>query len=129
MSCFRKTTTILKELPGAYVNGYWMAGTRFVEKIKASIQPVTIGQDMDALPEGRRRSDFVKLYSETRLTVTDDDGENNQPDIVIFQGYGYEIISMFQNQSDVISHNKYIASKIFKFTTEADWISGALPRK
>jgi len=127
MSCFRKSTTILKELPGAYVNGYWMAGTKAVVSVKASVQPIIMGQDMDVLPEGRHRSDYVKLYTDTRLTVTDD-GEGNQPDIVIFQGYGYEIVSMYQNQSDVISHFKYIASKVFKFTSEADWLSGALVR-
>jgi hypothetical protein len=127
MSCFRKPFTILKETPGSYVLGLWVPGAKVVQKVQSSVQPITMGQDMDVLPEGRHMSDFVKFYTDTKLTTTAD-GEGTQPDIIVFDGYGFEIISQYKNQSGVISHYKYIASKVFKFTSDADWLSGALVR-
>lgn len=123
----RKTKLLLSEEVGAYVSGSWVPGARTAGEILASAQPVIMGQDLNALPEGRHLSDFVKFYSDTRLKVTAD-GEGMQPDIIVHEGYGYEIVSIFMNQSGVINHYKYIGVKIFKFTTTADWLSGALKR-
>lgn len=124
---FRKLKDVLREAAGTYTNGVWAAGARSAVTTLASVQPVVMGQDMHALPEGRHLSDFVKLYTNDKLNVTAD-GEGVQPDIIIHEGYGYELVSIFANQSGVISHYKYIGSKVFKFTTTADWLSGALKR-
>jgi hypothetical protein len=124
---FRKLKDILREADGTYTNGVWAPGARSALTTLASVQPVVMGQDMHALPEGRHLSDFVKLYTNDKLNVTAD-GEGVQPDIIIHEGYGYELVSIFANQSGVISHYKYIGSKVFKFTTTADWLSGALKR-
>ena len=124
---FRKLKDILRETAGTYTNGVWAPGARSALTTLASVQPVVTGQDMHALPEGRHLSDFVKLYTNDKLNVTAD-GEGVQPDIIIHEGYGYELVSIFANQSGVISHYKYIGSKVFKFTTTADWLSGALKR-
>ena len=124
---FRKLKDVLREAAGTYANGVWAPGARSAVTTLASVQPVVMGQDMHALPEGRHLSDFVKLYTNDKLNVTAD-GEGVQPDIVIHEGYGYELVSIFANQSGVISHYKYIGSKVFKFTTTADWLSGALKR-
>ncbi len=124
---FRKSFTVLKESTGSYVSGLWVAGAKSIEAIQASVQPITMGQDMDVLPEGRHLSDYVKFYTDTKLTTTRD-GEGTQPDIIVFDGYGFEIVSQYKNQSGVISHYKYIASKVFKFTSTADWLSGVLVR-
>lgn len=124
---FRKLKDILREAAGTYTNGVWAPGARSALTTLASVQPVAMGQDMHALPEGRHLSDFVKLYTNDKLNVTAD-GEGVQPDIIIHEGYGYELVSIFANQSGVISHYKYIGSKVFKFTTTADWLSGALKR-
>lgn len=124
---FRKLKDILREAAGTYTNGVWAPGARSALTTHASVQPVVMGQDMHALPEGRHLSDFVKLYTNDKLNVTAD-GEGVQPDIIIHEGYGYELVSIFANQSGVISHYKYIGSKVFKFTTTADWLSGALKR-
>jgi hypothetical protein len=109
------------------MNGVWAPGARSALTTLASVQPVVMGQDMHALPEGRHLSDFIKIYASDRLLVTAD-GEGVQPDILVHEGYGYELVSIFANQSGVISHFKYIAVKVFKFTTTADWLSGALKR-
>lgn len=124
---FRKLKDILREAAGTYTNGVWAPGARSALTTLASVQPVVMGQDMRALPEGRHLSDFVKLYTNDKLNVTAD-GEGVQPDIIIHEGYGYELVSIFANQSGVISHYKYIGSKVFKSTTTADWLSGALKR-
>ena len=124
---FRKLKDVLREAAGTYANGVWAPGARSAVTTLASVQPVVMGQDMHALPEGRHLSDFVKLYTNDKLNVTAD-GEGVQPDIVIHEGYGYELVSIFANQSGVISHYKYIGSKVFKFTTTADWLSRALKR-
>lgn len=127
MSSFRKSKTLLRESAGTYTNGNWTPGARSNTTTIASAQPVVMGQDMKALPEGRHLSDFIKLYTSDRLQVTAD-GEGVQPDIVVHEGYGYELVSFFANQSGVFSHFKYIAVKVFKFTSVADWQSGALVR-
>jgi|GEM_PF-1502603 len=124
---FRQAKTILTEAFGTYVNGVWTPGARSSATIQASVQPVDIPKDMQALPVGRHESDFVKMYTDTRLKIAAD-GEGIQPDIVVQEGYGYEIVSLSPNQSDVINHYKYVASKVFKFTTTADWASGTLRR-
>lgn len=124
---FRKPKAVLRESVGTYTNGNWAPGARSATTTMASAQPVVMGHDLHALPEGRHLSDVVKFYTSDRLQVTAD-GEGVQPDIVVHEGYGYELISIFANQSGVISHYKYIGMKVFKFTSTADWLSGALMR-
>ena len=124
---FRKPKTVLRESAGTYTNGNWTPGARSAMTTIASAQPVVMGQDLQALPEGRHLSDVVKFYTTDRLQVTAD-GEGVQPDIVVHEGYGYELTSIFANQSGVINHFKYIGVKVFRFTSTADWLSGALKR-
>lgn len=124
---FRKPKAVLRESAGTYTNGNWAPGQRATLTTMASAQPVVMGQDLHALPEGRHLSDVAKFYTNDRLQVTAD-GEGVQPDIIVHEGYGYELISIFANQSGVISHYKYIGMKVFKFTSAADWLSGALKR-
>lgn len=130
MSSFRKPKKILREAVGSYVNGVWVPGARSVFTVQASVQPIrdTDGkQDIEPMPDGRHLADYFKVYSSTKLQVTAD-GENVQPDIIVQDGYGHEIMSIGKFQSDVISHYKYIAVKIFKYTSDADWLSGATVR-
>lgn len=124
---FRKTTILLRESVGTYINGVWVAGARSSINIMASAQPVVMGQDLQALPEGRYLSDVMKFYTNDRLQITAQ-GEGIQPDIIVHEGYGYELTSIFTNQSGVINHYKYVGIKVPKFTTIADWLSGALKR-
>ncbi len=124
---FRRLKDVLRESAGSYINGVWAPGARSVANTWVSGQPVVMGQDLQALPEGRHLSDFAKFYTSDRLQVTED-GEGVQPDIVVHDGYGYELISIFSNQSGVINHYKYIGVKVFAFTSPPDWLSGELKR-
>lgn len=124
---FRLPKDVLREVAGAYVNGLWVAGARSALTTMASAQPVVIGQDMKALPEGRHLSEYAKFYSADRLQVTAD-GEGVQPDIIVHAGYAYELVSIDVNQSNVINHYKYIGVKVFKFTSLLDWTNGTTKR-
>lgn len=127
MSSFRKNYLVLREGLGSYVNGKWVRGARSTLNVLASAQPVAMGHDMQVMPEGRHLSDYIKIYTDSRLNLAAQ-GENIQSDIFVFSGYGYELIDFFVNQSDVINHNKYIASKVIKFTSSLDWVNGILKR-
>ena len=95
MSSFRKSKTLLRESAGTYTNGVWVPGARSNTTTMASAQPVVMGQDLQALPEGRHLSDFAKFYTNDRLQVTAD-GEGVQPDILVHEGYGYELVSILR---------------------------------
>lgn len=127
MSSFRTPHTVLREAAGSYVSGVWVPGARSVVTVQLSGQPVVSAQDMQSLPEGRHKSDLRKFYSSQPLLTTAD-GEGVQPDIVVDQGYGYELLASDAYQSNVISHFKYVGIKVFKFTSDANWLSGTLVR-
>lgn len=124
---FRIAKNTLTETPGAYVAGVWVPGTRSVGTIYASVQPIVQGQDLGALPEGRRWSDYVKVYTDTKLQVTED-GNGTQPDFVVHEGWAYELVSMFPHRSGVISHYKYHAVKSFAVANLTDWTNGTIKR-
>lgn len=128
---FRVPKIILRESQGAYVNGVYTAGTRSVITINASVQPIFFGgqsgQDMESMLDGRRLSQTVKIYTDQLLYYLKE-SQNYQPDILVQGEHGYELVSISQNQSGVISHYKYIGNKIFRFTSESDWINGVLKR-
>lgn len=124
---FRKPYLILRETAGEYVNGVWVAGTRLALTVQASCQPVTANSGMQPVPEGRRLSDFRKVYCGLALQVTSTD-DAIQPDIIVHDGWGYELTDVDANLSGVINHYRYMAAKIFKFTSEADWLAGNLVR-
>ena len=123
---FRQTVQVLTELPGSYVQGIFTPGARSVITIQASIQPVS-GQDMITAPEGRRIQDMIKIYTSTELKQAEE-GAGQQPDIVVWQGNGYEITSMDVRQMGVISHYKTFATKRMPVPDVSAWASGTLNR-
>ena len=127
MSSFRKPKKLLRESAGAYVDGVWTAGARGIFTTLASCQPIVVGQDLKAVPEGRHISDFIKIYTSSPLLIAKD-GQNIQSDIIVHEGEGFEVVSAFSNQSGVINHYKYIAVKVFTFTNNASWSNGTLKR-
>lgn len=127
MSGFRKQRTVLSETAGSYVNGKWSAGPRSVITISASVQPLNAAQDMESLPEGRRYSESIKFYTDSILKTTED-GDGLQPDLIVHNGYCFEIVSRMPNENGVIQHQKYIATRAMKFTSEAAWLAGTLKR-
>lgn len=107
---FRKTQTIKRTVPGSYVNGVYVEGAETTLTIQASVQPMS-GNDLVAVPEGRRASDMVKLYTSTDLFSQGDTGSGQSPDRLVWLGKDYEISSKDVNQMSVISHYRYYAIK------------------
>ena len=107
---FRKPQTIKRTVPGSYVNGVFVEGTESTISIMASVQPMS-GEDIVAVPEGRRASDMVKLYTDANLNSQGDAGSGQSPDRLVWLGKDYEIHSKDVRQMGVISHYKYFAIK------------------
>ena len=105
---FRKSQTIARTGPGAYVRGVWTQGAPAAVTIQASVQPVT-GRELEALPEGLRTKGVVKVYSDDELVPL---GPNQKPDVLMWRGHAYEISMKADYQSGVINHFKYYATKV-----------------
>ena len=123
---FRQSYPVLTETPGGYVNGLFTPGSRALSTVLASIQPVT-GEDMITAPEGRRIQDMVKIYTATPLTQSEE-ATGQQPDIVVWQGYGYEVTSIDVRQAGVIPHYKIIATRRMAVPDVNAWAAGTLTR-
>ena len=103
MSQFRTPFLVIRKQPGSYVNGHWVNGTAELFEIQASVQPMS-GKDMEMLPEGRRGSQAVKIYTSTQLRTVDD---ANPAEVQAF-GSAFELVTVEPWQSNVISHYKCI---------------------
>lgn len=123
---FRKPFNVLTESPGAYVQGLFVPGARSVFVIDASIQPVS-GEDMITAPEGRRIQDMIKVYTSIELKQAEE-GTGQQPDIIVWQGYGYEVTSIDVRQMDVIPHYKIFATLRMPVPDVSAWTAGTLTR-
>lgn len=130
---FRSPKIILRELPGTYdapeSPGIWVPGERTSFPISASVQPFSIkGEDLLTLPEGRLTTDYVVVYTTAQLLLASPD-EKQQPDIIIHNGRGFELVSSEEHSSGVIPHFKYVGYLIFQSVTWQDWIAGRMERK
>jgi len=104
---FRTPFVIRRKVAGTYVNGLWVEGGFTNITILASVQPLN-GEQLEMLPEGRRTTQSVKIYTDTKLqTVT-----SANPDILLAFGDEFEVITVEPWQSNVISHYKCIAQKL-----------------
>lgn len=109
---FRVGVTIIRRQPGTYVKGSYVPSGSVATNmsILASVQPLN-GEELKTLPEGRRLSDSVKVYTDAELIVLDET-TNTEPDRMTWRGHIYECVSMFAHQMGVINHYKYIFSKV-----------------
>ena len=110
MSSFRSTFTLKrKSAADTYVNGKLVAGATTTTTIEASVQPLK-GQEMLLLPEARRTSQAVNIYTDTQLRLANTAAGYNA-DIVSAFGSDFEIISCEPWQSNVINHYKAVGIK------------------
>jgi hypothetical protein len=107
MSQFRSPFIVTRKEPGTFVNGDWVEGDYIAFVIQASVQPVK-GSEMEMLPEGRRNSQAVKIYTSTKLNTV----EEANPDLLQAFGSDFEIFSVEPWQSNVINHYKCIGMKV-----------------
>lgn len=111
---FRKPYTITRHDPGSYVNGYWVEGTESSITIKASVQPLRM-DEVEVLPEGKRSSSAVKIYSDTKLFPAKQANETSEAvsaDILQYDSSTWEIVACTPYQSGVIPHYKAYAVEV-----------------
>lgn len=107
MNSFRSTFSVKRVVPGAYVNGFWVEGAESTFTIQASVQPLK-GKEMEMLPEGRRNSQSVKIYTDTQLQTV----ASGNPDRLVAFGHDFEIQTVEPWQSNVLNHYKCIGIKV-----------------
>ena len=95
---------------GSYVRGDWVVSTTENFTFVGSVQPLT-GKETEFLPENRRDTGLVKVYSNTPLAVSLE-GSSAAGDVVIWAGKRWELIQELVYANGLIDHYKYIAAYI-----------------
>lgn len=120
---FRKPQTILR-VGGSYDDaGRWVDGEVQKFTILASVQPLTLVEYaavMQALPEGRRTSKAVKIYTDVQLQVAQAETDTRpalNPDILLLDSAQYEIIATADYRTTTLKHYKYYATEKLEGTT------------
>ena len=109
MNPFRRPHTILTPTKGGHVDGEWVAGGYVESSANFSVQSIKDTQEVEHLSEGRRISDYRRLYSDTKLQVTNDGGPGDllQPVLIVIDGFQYELTHREPWQNGIIPHYKY----------------------
>lgn len=99
---------------GRYVDGEWVDGDEVVPTdengaetsftMVASIQPMTAQETM-AMPEGQRTSEWINIYTATKLERTQE-SEKTKGDVVIYNEREYEVMKVFDFMTSRIPHYK-----------------------
>ncbi len=111
MSLFKsKTLTVNRPSGGARVNGRWVPGSTSSFTIKTSVQPAN-GKDLEALEEGQRTSEILKIYPSTELK-TIDQHISQEADIVVNDGKNYTVVHVGENTNDIINHYKCLIMRV-----------------
>lgn len=83
---------IVRSNPGTYENGRWTEGEKEVLTIIAVVQPLK-SHEMVRVPEGRRTTGALKVYTMSRLQ-TADVKKQVQPDRFCWHGDEFEILAV-----------------------------------
>lgn len=111
MTSFRQLRTIQRQIGGSYINGEWVPGELSNINIAASVQPAS-REDMVVMPEGRRLSDYIKLYTSTELYTVTEGNQPQQPDLFDWHGHTYECVEVGMWQNRVVPHWKCLFRKV-----------------
>jgi len=71
--------------------------------IKASLQPMT-GEDLEALPEGKRAEAGYWIFTSTKLKTVQTDGSDQNPDIVVIFEEEFEAVTLKRWRNNIINH-------------------------
>lgn len=109
---FRKHFTVKRPSMGHYEDLLWVEdGPELDVIISASVQPLKM-IEMEALPEGKRTGEAVKIYSDERLYPALQNGDGQlmrNADRLLYDNREWEVVSCSQFQSGIISHYKSYA--------------------
>lgn len=106
MSPFRKPHTVRTPSAGRYVNGEWVEGSYTETTIQCSVQAIKSNQEVEALAEGRRITDYRRIYTDAKLQTSDDD-HLKSPAIIVIDGFEYEVKQRAPWQNGLIPHYMY----------------------
>lgn len=110
MSTLFPRTIQAEHRTGSYVQGDWVVATVENFTFTGSVQPLT-GKETEFLPENRRDTGLVKIYSNTPLAVSLE-GSNTAGDVVIWAGKRWEVVQELVYANGLVEHYKYIAAYI-----------------
>lgn len=92
---------------GAYdTNGVWQEAAAASIAFNGSIQPMT-GAEISNLPVGRETDGKCKIFSDTRLQISQQEGDN-AGDYIQWQGFTWELIWEQAYDNDLIPHSYYV---------------------
>ena len=96
---------------GSHVDGRWVEGALELLSAQVSAQPLR-ASEVNMLPEGRRNTETIKFYTETKFKTSDEKNGINS-DIIIYDGKKFEVM-MVENWSigTDIPYYKAIGAKI-----------------
>ena len=103
---FRRPYKVLTPATSTLVNGVLVDGEMVDSQAYFSVQSIKDTQEIESLEAGRRLTDYRRLYSDTKLQITDD-FDMAQPAIVVIDGFNYEVKHREPWQNGIISHYKY----------------------
>lgn len=114
-SSFRKPITVVRQnTEGSFINGRWVVAdespeTRTTFTILGSVQSPT-PEEMHTLPEGRRTTDTLIIYSDTALMTASIPLKRNS-DIILYKDNEYTVHAISEWHNKCIEHYKYIMTK------------------
>lgn len=109
MSSFRQPLTGLRFAAGSYVDGRWVEGASSALAFTASVQPAS-SEDLQSLPENRRKLSTFALFTSTRLLGVDVESGTNPDRVTLHDGI-YEVVSVARWQNNVIPHYKALVQR------------------
>jgi hypothetical protein len=107
---FRKKLHGQRFTAGTWAFGKWVEGTPAAIDLYASVQPTT-PHDLLFLEIGRRERKSYTLFTDTKLLCLAETGDAN-PDRITIDDLPFEVIVEAPWQNNVISHYKYITSRM-----------------
>lgn len=109
--------TLLRQLPGSYVDGRWVDPSPVSSTIEVNIQPLK-GHELLSLPEADRSREWVKFYTVSDVRGVQEGSTATQPDMLVWDGKTYEVSKVFSYKMGILNHNKVIAARIPKSAGE-----------
>ncbi|HGM5832521.1 TPA: hypothetical protein ACKP36_000893 [Serratia marcescens] len=106
MNPFRRPYAVKTPSQSELINGVIVDGDMTDSVAHFSVQSIKDTQEVEALEAGRRLTDWRRLYSDTKLQITDD-FKMAQPAIVVIDGFNYEVKHREPWQNGIIPHYKY----------------------
>ncbi len=99
---------------GKYINGRWVPGStsepNSTFEIQTSVQPAN-EQDLEALPEGLRTEEIIKMFPSTSINTVDQH-ILQEADIIEYNSKKYSVIKVDAWQNNLINHYKVMANRI-----------------